>query len=266
MIPLLNTYSDFLGSIRSFLQRALRPTVSTVTEKNLTSFRRIDEIVFVAQMAHEHAVFKHRFETIAKRYGDRFSFAVMTSQHETTVVCYNIKGVEMVLPDLTTVDALQNFVKQCSAPLIPELTRRNEMEYSSVSYLVAQSVPAVETNLIVLQKGKSFVHYFVSSAGQRDDYVTEMLPLAKKYEEYLLFTTIDVNEYPEMLPVYGQRPGTSKVLSVYHPSNGQIFPHRKMEKADAAVVEQFLVDIIEGKVKSWSGDSSSEVDMGHDEL
>lgn len=93
-----------------------------------------------------------------------------------------------------------------------------------------------------------------------------MLPLAKKYEEYLHFTTIDVTEYPEMLPVYGQQPGSSKVLSVYHPSNGQIFPHKRMRQASAAVVEQFLLDIIDGKVRPWSGHVSSETDIGHEEL
>lgn len=110
------------------------------------------------------------------------------------------------------------------------------------------------------------MHYFVSSAEERDEYVREMTPLAGKYDEYLQFTTIDVNEYPEMLPVYGQRPGARKVLSVYHPSNGQIFPYRKMKRASAAAVEQFLLDIIEGKVKPWSGDSTSEKEEGHEEL
>jgi protein disulfide-isomerase A1 len=93
-----------------------------------------------------------------------------------------------------------------------------------------------------------------------------MLPLAKKYEEYLQFTTIDVTEYPEMLPMYGQQPSSSKVLSVHHPSNGQIYPHKRMEKASAAVVEQFLRDIIDGKVKPWSGYMSSEGNLGHEEL
>lgn len=114
------------------------------------------------------------------------------------------------------------------------------------------------------------MHYFVSSAEQRDEYLAAMIPLARKYDEYLQFTTIDVSEYPEMLPVYGQRPDARKVLSVYHPSNGQIFPHRKMERPSAAVVEQFLLDIIDGKVKPWKPWAgrhlTSDEEAGHEEL
>lgn len=123
----------------------------------------------------------------------------------------------------------------------------------------------VHTDPTDLQNSKSFVHYFVSNADERDEYVKEILPLAKKYEEYLQFTTIDVGEYPEMLPVYGQQPGTKKVLSVYHPSNGQIFPHPRMERVSATVVEQFLVEIINGKVEAWDGDLAS-TNGGHEEL
>lgn len=123
--------------IRSFLQRTLRPTVSAVSEQNLTSFRSADEVVFVARFARNDAILKSRFDEIAKQYKDRFSFAVMVSApttSTTTIVCYNnINGVEKVLSDAAPVHSLQNFVKQCSAPLIPELTRRNEMEYNSVS-------------------------------------------------------------------------------------------------------------------------------------
>ncbi|KAH8901982.1 hypothetical protein BR93DRAFT_921235 [Coniochaeta sp. PMI_546] len=236
------------ASIQSFLRRILRPVLSTVTDKNLTAFRGVDDVVFVAYLRPQDKVLRDRFSTLAKRYRDRFSFGVtVTTQATSAVYCYNnIRGAEMAWGDSTAVDSLQDFVRLCSSPLIPELTRRNEVEYSS--------------------KDKSFVHYFVSSADERDEYMKEMLPLAKKYEEYLQFTTIDVTEYPEMLLVYGQQPGSSKVLSVYHPSNGQIFPHNRMRQASAAVVEQFLLDIIDGKVRPWSGHVSSETDIGHEEL
>ncbi|OIW23005.1 hypothetical protein CONLIGDRAFT_719550 [Coniochaeta ligniaria NRRL 30616] len=236
------------SSIRSYLRRALRPVLSTVTDKNLTVFRGVDDVVFVAYLRPKDTVLRDWFHTLAKRYRDRFSFAVtMTEQPSSAVHCYNnVKGAEIVQGDLNAVDSLQHFVKLCSVPLIPELTRRNDIEYNS--------------------KDKSFVHYFVSSVDERDEYLSEMLPLAKKYEEYLQFTTIDATEYPEMLPVYGQQPGSTKVLSVYHPSNGQIFPQRRMEKLSAAVVEQFLLDIVGGKVRPWSADLLSGGDTGHDEL
>lgn len=115
------------------------------------------------------------------------------------------------------------------------------------------------------------MHYFVSTPSERDAYVREMLPLAAKYEEYLQFTTIDAAEYPEMLPVYGQPAGSSGVLSVHHPRTGHVFPSprptRMTERVDAAAVERFLLDIIEGRVEPWAGDGGSAGgDAGHEEL
>lgn len=108
-----------------------------MSEKNTTAFLSVDEVVFVAYLPSDDSVLKDRFEKIAKLYWDRFSFAVSeTSQPRALVVCRNNdNGVERKMTDFTTVDALQTFVKQCSTPLIPELTRRNELEYSSVSAL-----------------------------------------------------------------------------------------------------------------------------------
>jgi protein disulfide-isomerase A1 len=124
----------------------------------------------------------------------------------------------------------------------------------------------LSADVFALKTGKSLVHFFVSSTEERQEYVTEILPLAKKYAEYLHFTTIDVGEYPEMLQVYGHRPGATKVLSVYQPSTGSIFPYQGTDKVAVAAVERFLMDIIEGRVKPWSGQFVTEGDVSHEEL
>jgi protein disulfide-isomerase A1 len=129
------------------------------------------------------------------------------------------------------------------------------------------------TERITLQLGKSLVHYFVSTQADRDAYLTEMRPLAKKYREYLQFTTIDANEYPEMLGPLGLAPGSTKALSVMNPSNGDVFPYNGEKALSADVVEAFLMDIISGKVEALGKGSSQkssgrgmENNAGHDEL
>ena len=96
----------------------------------------------------------------------------------------------------------------------------------------------------------------------------EMLPLAKKYGEYLVFATIDTNEYPDTLEMFGHKRGSTEVLSVQNPSNGDTFPYTSKEKISASAVEAFLVDIINGKVKPWSGQEPQGVegDIKHEEL
>lgn len=100
--------------------------------------------------------------------------------------------------------------------------------------------------------GKSIVHYFTSSEEDRESYVSAIRPLAKKYKEYLIFVTTDVNEYPQMLSMTGHKPTSSNVLSVVNPINGGVFPYRGNE-VTAESIEAFLKDISSGKVKSWDG-------------
>lgn len=126
------------------MARARRPALSIVTENNLTSFRAIDDVVFVFKMnpqervpeAHEQSLdvlFWSAFEAQAKRCRDRYSFGLMFRKgQKATATCYNnAHGAEMTLDDFDT-GSINTLVKRCSAPLIPELTRGNEMEYGSV--------------------------------------------------------------------------------------------------------------------------------------
>lgn len=96
-----------------------------------------------------------------------------------------------------------------------------------------------------------------------------MLALAKKYTEYLIFATIDTNEYPETLEMFGHKDGSTGVLSVQNPSNGDTFPYTGSETISAAVVEAFLIDIINGKVKPFSretGTRGGDESVEHEEL
>ena len=98
------------------------------------------------------------------------------------------------------------------------------------------------------------MHYFVANEAQRQAYLREMRPLAKKYREYLSFTTIDVAEYADMQASLGLRPSSSGGgLAVQNPSNGDMFPYHGADAISLPIVEQFLLDIIQGKIKPWKG-------------
>ena len=112
--------------------------MSIVTEKNITSFSSADDIVFVGHLLQSDTLLKDRYQTIAKQYQDQYSFAVSIGARlpQSAIVCYNnpddIQDTVQA-EDLQTVESLQKFIAQCSSPLIPELTRRNEEQYASVS-------------------------------------------------------------------------------------------------------------------------------------
>lgn len=107
----------------------------------------------------------------------------------------------------------------------------------------------------------------MSADEERDAYVADIKPLAKKFKDYLIFATTDVNQYPEMPAVMGHQPASSKVLAVAQPSTGGVYPYRGSKNLTSEVVEAFLNDISAGKVKPWDGMTARE-DGGikHEEL
>ncbi|KAL8420558.1 hypothetical protein RB594_003372 [Gaeumannomyces avenae] len=251
------------NEIVPFLRRALRPAVSRLDDKNITSFIGIDDVVLVAQLQPQDRVLEQAFVSLAGRFRDRYSFAVgppPERARSSSAGCFNNReGEQRSSAEFDAVGSLERFVTMCAKPTIVELTRRNEMEN--------------------MRLGKSLVHYFVASDADREAYLAEMRPLAQRYREYFQFTTIDVGEYPEMLVPLGQAPGVSKGLSVFNPSNGDVFPYSGGQALSAAVVEAFLMDIISGKVQALGkgGQGSQNADAsagaaapgdgaGHDEL
>jgi len=132
------------SSISAFLRRALRPAPSPLTQDNLTAFTSIDEIVVLGHLGDKETTLGQRFYAMAKKYHDRFSFGVISSDglakspdESSRVICYNNLDDEqhsLSYAELSaSLDALELLIKRCSTPLIPKLTRRNEMELFSVS-------------------------------------------------------------------------------------------------------------------------------------
>jgi protein disulfide-isomerase A1 len=90
-----------------------------------------------------------------------------------------------------------------------------------------------------------------------------MNPLAKKYQEYLFFVTIQADEYPDMMPGLGLAGGPPG-LAVQNPRNGQVFPYQG--GISLATVEAFIVAIAEGRQKPWDGSPLDSESTTHDEL
>lgn len=212
-----------------------------VNEETTTSFAKEDEIVLIARFSDGDHILEERYKDIAYQYRDRHSFAIgpVVIPQSSSLQCINNANQEQFsTAQLSTPAAIENFVKQCARPLVPELTRRNEAEY--------------------MRAGKSIVHYFLSADEDRDAYIADIKPLAKKFKEYLIFATMDVSQYPEMPAVMGHQFASTKVLAVSSPSTGGVYPYRGNKNLNSAVVEDFLNDISAGKVKPWYGMTSAE--------
>lgn len=111
-----------------------RPVVSRLDAKNASSFISVDDIVIVAHLDQENKGLEERFTKAAQQFRDRYSFAIRRRKgHGASLECMNNVNFEQLsVTDLSDPLAIDTFVKQCAQPLVPEFTRRNELQYSKV--------------------------------------------------------------------------------------------------------------------------------------
>ncbi|KAI1760632.1 thioredoxin-like protein [Hypoxylon sp. FL1150] len=236
------------SAMLSYIKRAARPSVTILKDEKVQKFQASDDYVVVAQVNPQDAHIKKAYNKLASQYQDRLSFGSKETTSATTVSCFNNKdGQQSTLSDLTAIDALPNLIETCLTPVIGEFTRANEMKY--------------------LQSGKSLVFYFAPSPADRDAYVDAMRSVAKMYQEYLVFVTVDTNEYGDLAASLGLASDKFPALSVQNPMYGQVFPYPRQKKITAELVGGFLMDIVQGRVQPWDGTmSADESGSPHNEL
>ncbi|KAL7922004.1 hypothetical protein ACQKWADRAFT_294173 [Trichoderma austrokoningii] len=227
-------------SIEAFVKRALRPSVQDITEQQqLDDFLTSDDYVFLAQLHGDDESLDARFRSLAEEYSDRYSFG-MASSPDAGIWCYNnVDESEHVAADLNDANALKKLVDLCTAEVIPQLTRRNELTH--------------------LSSGRSLVYYLFKTEAQREVYTKNLKSTAQRYAEFLTFVTVDSSEYPDMARNLGIR--STGGLAVQNVHNGQVFPFEG-DVASPSEIDQFIVAISEGKAKPWDGTFVE----GHDEL
>lgn len=129
-----------------FMKRATLPTVSTLDRSNITAFTSIDETVFIAYTLPGDKALKSTFTELATRYHDKYTFGIATETADSmtlpSIVCHQMReGEEKVFSAQASIDALEKFIEETTAPIIGEFTRRNEMKYMKVcASLLLQSI------------------------------------------------------------------------------------------------------------------------------
>ena len=95
-----------------------------------------------------------------------------------------------------------------------------------------------------------------------------MREVAKKYRDFLHFTITDMHEYGDTMPMLGLVKGQKGGLALQNPNTGEIFPYKGGKKVSPEVVETFLDNVIEGKIKAWEGSPTNQFGGagGRDEL
>ncbi|KAM0330843.1 hypothetical protein ACHAQA_003798 [Verticillium albo-atrum] len=234
-----------------------RPPVSEFEGSLTKAFAQADDVVFMAQIGSgaENENIHERYNALAEEYRDRHTFGLRKTDDPTSSVrCFNnVDHLVHITSELETVESLPAFLNKCTALLIPEMTRRNEMEILSVR--ITHLDPPIQAGANRQQSGKSVVYYASPSAADRETHREASRALAQKYSEYLVFVTVESSAYPEMVAGLGLAGGASaKGLSVQNPRMGQVFPLAGSDNnLETEAVEKFIVAISEGSVEPWTG-------------
>jgi protein disulfide-isomerase A1 len=252
-----------------FLRRSELPALSTLDKKTLASFKSIDDAVFVAYMDQKDPGFKSIFTDLASHNHERFAFGIVTdaalAKTERVplgcIVRYKAGEDEQNLCGQSRLDVLQDFVEKSTAPLIGEMTRRNELKYLQVRCPVYVEYDGADK---IAQAGKSLVYIFAETENERLGYKTEFIQLAKKYQEYLNFVIIDAIEYAYMAPALGLKAGSFPALAVHNPMMGQVFPFDQTRHITPVAAESFVLDIVQGRTQPYSSPTGEGI--VHEEL
>lgn len=135
----------------------------------MAAFTRSDDITIVANMAPRDKALESQFRSLASNYRDLYSFAIGSpaNDKQSVVSCYNnVDDEQFSTTELAAAKSLENFIKLCTKPLIPELTRRNEIEYLNVRSRCLGLIFICANTVAEWEESRSFSH--LESRGERE--------------------------------------------------------------------------------------------------
>ncbi|KAG9243192.1 thioredoxin-like domain-containing protein [Calycina marina] len=238
------------AAIVSFARRTMTKGLVYVQKDQLKSFKTSDDVVFLLNPGGaDDRHLRKNYHILASRHTDRFTFGIADKALDKsevvapgTVVRYMTNEEPKLNTGEVTLSALERFVEAASAPAIGQVTRRNEMKY--------------------LKSGKSIVYIFATTDAERSAFKSSLRSLARQFEEYLSFVTVDAVEYADMAPGLGLKPGVFPALAVQNPRMGQMFPYQQGAKITEQAVNDFVMAIVQGQVRPMHHGQAPS----HDEL
>ncbi|KAK3333683.1 thioredoxin-like domain-containing protein [Cercophora scortea] len=233
-------------ALLSFLARRSRPMVTNIhAPHELASFKTADEIVFVAFLDTDDSPFATLFSELAARYRDEFTFGLVVDGSlaeaegilkTPTVVCYrSVDGeTSTFTPALQDPDALDAWVKHASRLVLGDLTVWNRQR--------------------LLDRGWPMVYLFASTSTQRADLQSSLRRFAKSYYDSLTCVLVDPLEFPELVAQMGfEQPGVVFPAGAVHQlSKDRIYPYPQGRAFTSANVQQWGLDVYQGRVKPWT--------------
>ncbi|KAI8075394.1 thioredoxin-like protein [Gilbertella persicaria] len=233
--------TDYKGArkadgIVSYMQKQAAPALADLDATNFTEFKNSDRVVVVGYVKDEES--KATLKSVADKMRDDFLFGVVTDEalakeHEVTfpsVVVY--KQFDEGRNDLAgalDADAIKEFVKTSSVPLLDEIDASNFQSYA--------------------ESGLPLAYIFHDNADDQKRLTEMAAPLAKKYKGKINFVHIDANKYGAHADNLALKQ-TWPAFGIQHLDSGAKFPLDQSKELTFENLEPFLQDYADGKVKA----------------
>lgn len=171
-------------AIVSFMKAQLQPTISTLDKDSFKSFTTDNKVSIVAFFADQESEAFKTFSEVAKKHRNDFSFgsisdAELAKEHgvsDGNIVLFKTfdEGKNVYDGELTT-DAIFEFIKSSSIPLLAELTPENFQGY--------------------MEAKKPIAYIFTDNEEDRASYEENLKEIAKETREKVSFVFINATLY-----------------------------------------------------------------------
>jgi hypothetical protein len=124
----------------AFVKRIQRPVVQELNTQPDTTFLESDDIVFIGRFlpddadSYEERQYQEGFRALARRYRDRYTFAIAPPEGKSMFTCRNnLSGNDHELTELWRVEIFEALMRICTRDLIVEVTKETEGEIAEVA-------------------------------------------------------------------------------------------------------------------------------------
>ncbi|KAB5558473.1 thioredoxin-like domain-containing protein [Coniochaeta sp. 2T2.1] len=228
------------AAILHFVARLKRPVATQVTVDDLTAFKTADETVYLAFIDAANEAAQKAYADAAKRYYEEFTFGLAapgveppTGVTPPAVVCYKpVDGDSVSFTSFDKPGELDNWIKEASRPVVGELTPANHQR--------------------LLDRGWPIVYLFAPTEPERQELRKALYKFAKSYYDSLTTVVADPVDFPGLMEKLGLEPDVYPAGAVHQLSKDRVYPYPKGRPFTASAVQQWGLDVYQGRVKPWT--------------
>lgn len=225
-------------SLVSYMTKQGLPAVSDVTKDTLEEFKTTDKVVLVAFFAADDKASNETFTSVANGLRDSFLFGATNDAALAKAEGVKQPGLVLykafddgkdVFTDAFDVDAIRDFAKVASTPLIGEV--------------------GPETYSGYMAAGLPLAYIFAETQEERDEFANELKPLALKHKGKMSFATIDASSFGQHAANLNLEVGKWPAFAIQRTDKNEKFPYSQDKKIAVKDIGSFVDDFLAGKVE-----------------